>query len=256
MLRRIACFIVIAVTMFFQPLIAKELPELVRQIKPATVGIGIYNPVNVPRIRLIGTGFVLAPGNQVVTNHHVVAKDLSIEATERYVVLVGQGPNPTIVDILRKDEDRSHDLAILTLQQPQPHGLTLAADNSAEEGQSLAFTGFPITDVLGLYPATHRATLAAITPIMIPTPDSKNLDAIQLKQLRNPFMVYQLDATAYPGNSGSPLYELSSGQVVGIINMVYVKNSREKVLSEPSGISYAIPSQYIRALQQRVRAQP
>lgn len=76
------------------------------------------------------------------------------------------------------------------------------------------------------------------------------------QQLRNPFMVYQLDATAYPGNSGSPLYELNSGQVVGIINMVYVKNSREKVLSEPSGISYAIPSQYIRALQQRVRAQP
>ena len=53
----------------------------------------------------------------------------------------------------------------------------------------------------------------------------------------------QLDATAYPGNSGSPLYDPASGKVVGVLNMVLVKESRENVLSQPSGITYAIPVQ-------------
>ena len=54
------------------------------------------------------------------------------------------------------------------------------------------------------------------------------------------FPIFQLDATAYPGQSGSPLYDGASGEVVGIINMVLVKSTKESALSQPSGISYAI----------------
>ncbi len=67
-------------------------------------------------------------------------------------------------------------------------------------------------------------------------------------RLQNPYTVFQLDATAYPGNSGSPLYEKDSGQVVGIINKVFVKDTKENLLAKPSGISYAIPIQYGKAL--------
>jgi S1-C subfamily serine protease len=58
-------------------------------------------------------------------------------------------------------------------------------------------------------------------------------------------MIYQLDITAYPGNSGSPLYDAQSGEVVGILNKVFVKESKETVLEKPSGISYAIPVKYL-----------
>ena len=58
-------------------------------------------------------------------------------------------------------------------------------------------------------------------------------------------MVYQLDATAYPGNSGSPLYDANTAEVIGIINKVYVKSTREAVLSDPSGITYAIPVKFL-----------
>ena len=53
--------------------------------------------------------------------------------------------------------------------------------------------------------------------------------------------VFQLDATAYPGNSGSLLYDPETGEVVGIINKLFVKESKEVVLEKPSGITYAIP---------------
>jgi S1-C subfamily serine protease len=72
-----------------------------------------------------------------------------------------------------------------------------------------------------------------------------------LDRLEKKFMIYQLDITAYPGNSGSPLYDAHSGEVVGILNKVFVKESKEKVLEKPSGISYAIPIKYLLQLGTR-----
>ena len=43
--------------------------------------------------------------------------------------------------------------------------------------------------------------------------------------------MFQLDATAFPGQSGSPLYDGANGEVVGIINMVFVKGTKESALS-------------------------
>ena len=70
-------------------------------------------------------------------------------------------------------------------------------------------------------------------------------------RLRKSFDVFQLDATAYPGNSGSPLYDPDSGQVVGVLNMVFVKLTKEKILSDPSGIAYAIPVNHVKDLLKR-----
>ncbi len=70
-----------------------------------------------------------------------------------------------------------------------------------------------------------------------------------IKQLRkSPFMVFQLDGIAYPGSSGSPLYDPETGIVYGIVNMVLVKGKKESALTDPSGISYAISGNYIKSL--------
>ena len=66
--------------------------------------------------------------------------------------------------------------------------------------------------------------------------------------MRDPFDVFQLDAIAYPGNSGSPVYHPDSGQVIGVVNSVYVKESKESALERPSGITYAIPVTWVRQL--------
>ncbi|MGJ8680887.1 hypothetical protein [Paraglaciecola sp.] len=61
----------------------------------------------------------------------------------------------------------------------------------------------------------------------------------------------ELDITAYPGNSGSSLHDAHNGKVVGILNKVFVKESKESVLEKPSGISYAIPVKYLIELAKR-----
>ncbi|MEW5769188.1 MAG: S1C family serine protease [Pseudomonadota bacterium] len=63
--------------------------------------------------------------------------------------------------------------------------------------------------------------------------------------------MFQLDAVAHPGNSGSPLYDGESGEVIGVINAVFVKGAKENALKDPTGITYAIPAQYVRALLER-----
>jgi S1-C subfamily serine protease len=106
--------------------------------------------------------------------------------------------------------------------------------------------------VLGLHAATHRATLAAITPIVTPALGSRNLDPRQIVALqRAPFSIFQLDGTAYPGNSGSPVYDPAGGKVWGVVNAVFVKGLKETAISNPSGITYAIPVRYVHELLQQ-----
>jgi S1-C subfamily serine protease len=128
----------------------------------------------------------------------------------------------------------------------------LADSAAALEGQELAFTGFPLGMVLGLHPATHRALLSAITPIVLPSLSSRALDARMITQLqRTPFAIFQLDGTVYPGNSGSPVYDPATGAVLAVINMTFVKGLKESAITHPSGIAYAIPSNYVRDLLQQ-----
>ena len=67
--------------------------------------------------------------------------------------------------------------------------------------------------------------------------------------------MFQLDGTAYPGNSGSPLYDPEQGTVYGIINSVFVQGGRERAISQPSGITYAIPAVYIQEMLRREKIQ-
>lgn len=65
---------------------------------------------------------------------------------------------------------------------------------------------------------------------------------------RIPYNSFQLDATVYPGGSGSPLYHPETGQVIGVVNMTLIKKTKEHLLSDPSSIVYAIPAQHIERL--------
>ena len=69
-----------------------------------------------------------------------------------------------------------------------------------------------------------------------------------IKRLQNSFEVFQLAATAYPGNSGSPLYDAATGHVIGVINSIFIMESKETILQQPSGITYAIPISYAKEL--------
>lgn len=223
---------------------AHSIVDVVKKIKPSVVGIGIHNPLSAPRNRVNGSGFVIADGSIVVTNYHVISKELDENSNQKRVVFSGKGKNAKVWETQILEVDELHDLAVLKIEG-KLLPLSLGKEAFVEDGTEVAFTGFPIGAVLGLYPATHRGIIAATTPVIIPVDNTRQLSAKMLRRLRDPYFVYQMDATAYPGNSGSVVYDLEAGNVVAIINKVFVKETKEAVLSNPSGITYSIPVKYL-----------
>ncbi|SEN85149.1 Trypsin-like peptidase domain-containing protein [Duganella sp. CF517] len=228
---------------------AAELKDTVAAVKRSVVAIGSYQPTRSPPIVYSGTGWVAGDGLSVITNAHVVPEAPDLARQENWGVVLADGENVRFRPATLAGRDTEHDLLHLRLTGTPLPALKLADSDTAAEGQDLAFTGYPLGMVLGLHPATHRAVLAAITPMTRPAATSRLLDARAVKQLgRPPVTVFQLDAIAYPGNSGSPLYDPATGAVYGVLNMVYVKGSKENAISTPSGIGYAVPSNHVRDL--------
>lgn len=224
-------------------------PEVVKKLTESTLAIAIDAPIKHASPRIVGTGFVVGDGNYAITNYHVVSEILDPTIVENYVVLSGQGKVIEKVKATIDKIDPAHDLALLRLES----SLSPVTLNSAEllpPGTSIAFTGFPIGAILGLYPATHRGYISAITPDAIPVKGSDQLTVKMMRRLSESSLIYQLDAVAYPGNSGSPVYNPSSGKVIGVINKVLVKDTKESALSSPTGISYAIPVKYVLELME------
>jgi len=239
-------------SMFWLLLVASTaqsgLPETVVQVKKSIVSVGTYQHLRTPKANFLGTGFVVSKGNHVITNAHVIPEKLNQAKKEiiSIFVRVGEKVQMRKADVLASDSE--HDVALLYIPGKPLPALTLGDTAGVAEGKLYGFTGFPIGMVLGMTPVTHRGIVSAITPIAIPANSVKNLNAKYLLRLRDPYKVFQLDAIAYPGNSGSPLYEADTGAVVGVVNSVFVKGTKESALSSPSGISYAIPVNYIKDL--------
>lgn len=229
---------------------AHDLRELVKKAKPSIVGIGTQQKTRRPPNVLMATGFVIGDGQLIVTNAHAIPA-IDDAKLERLVIFVGTGRQVDARPVTVLNTDKAHDLVLLRQNGPPLPALSLGvAQPYAEEGSSVAFIGYPIGSVLGLYPVTHGGILAAVTPIAVPAARSNSLSVAQIRALKNPYFIYQLDATAYPGNSGSPVFDPQSGAVIGVINKVFVKSKKENVLSEPSGITYAIPVKYVHQLVQ------
>lgn len=222
-----------------------EVSDTIERVKRSIVAVGTFQQLRSPQFAFRGTGFVVGDGSLIATNAHVLPPKLDSARKERLVIALPatEGSNQGQARQARAiATDREYDLALLRIEGPPLAALALGTTATVREGASLLFTGFPIGPVLGLFPATHRAMVSALTPITMPARSARELSARALTQLAGgPYKVLQLDATAYPGNSGSPLYEPDSGAVVGIINMVFVKGTKESALTQPSGISYAIP---------------
>lgn len=250
-MKKMYCLAVICLILTVQ-VSASEFESVISRVKPSVVGVGIHDPLASPRSQLQGTGFVIGDGSLVATNFHVVEKALDVESQQRRVIFVGTGERPDIVPFEILVTDPARDIAVLKVSESLP-ALKLAGTDMLPDGREVAFTGFPIGAVLGLYPATHKGMISATTPVVIPSANAQQLSIAMMKRLREPFMIYQMDATAYPGNSGSPVYDVKTGEVVAIINKVFVKRSKEAALSDPSGITYSIPVKYLSDLLSDVR---
>jgi S1-C subfamily serine protease len=228
----------------------QSLPDLIDRYRPSVVLVGTYGLLDSPRFGFRGTGFAVSDGRHVLTNAHVIPEESATRQDRRVAVQVLDADRQwrlRAATLLVSDE--VHDLAVLRIEGAALPPLKLSTQGLAREGADIALMGFPIGGALGFSHVTHRGIVAAQTSIALPAPDAKLLKERALRQMRQgDFQILQLDITAYPGNSGGPVFDLQSGEVVGVVSMVLLKGTKESVLSAPSGISYAIPIEHALSL--------
>jgi len=247
------CFLMLAASLAQAQ---QGLADTVARLKPAIVAVGTFQKTRSPSFLFRGTGFAVGDGTLIATAAHVVAESMQVENQEVMMVLVHgtsasqpQGREAKAIAV-----DKAHDVALLRITGPPLPVVTLGSSDAVRDGQAVAFTGFPLGTRLGFHPVTHRAIVAAIVPATLPSPNAANLDARVIQGIKEgTFDLFQLDATAYPGHSGSPLYDASSAEVIGIVNMGWLKGTKDAAIGQPSGISLAVPVRYLQSLLTNLR---
>ncbi|MFC0682918.1 serine protease [Lysobacter korlensis] len=139
-----------------------------------------------------GSGFSYVSDRLVVTNHHVIEPHLSSGASIAAVTEAGVALPARLVVYSPKDEA---DFAVLELQQQLPAGrvvLQPAPSPSTARGARVLFSGFPhgIPDLL-----VHEAAISA--------PLASH--------------AFYIDGSVNGGNSGGPIVDASTGELVGIV---------------------------------------
>lgn len=229
---------------------AESLPDRIAAVKPSVVAVGVYNPHDRVTAQFVGTGFAVAGTHYVATNWHVVRPILEADrAKSLRVFLPGEQPIRGRAALLAR-QDPEHDLALIEYDGPAIPGLELGDDRAVREGHAVAFTGYPLGPILGLHPATHTGIVSSIGPRAIPADRAEQLTPDVRHALENPFDVFALDAVAFPGNSGSPIYRIGDGKVIAIISNSHVQVTKEKGLVGATGICYGIPVAHLAKLLQ------
>ncbi|MFN2287703.1 MAG: serine protease, partial [Chromatocurvus sp.] len=153
---RILCLLILSAS----AAVAKDLPDVIDGVRPAIVGVGTAYPPRQPLAgqrpnQLMGTGFAVGDGQLIVTNHHVLPVSLDYDNRQSLAVFAGRGRDARVHIASVVARDAEHDLAILRIESTRLPTLSLGDSAGVREGETMAFTGFPIGAVLGLYPVTH-----------------------------------------------------------------------------------------------------
>ncbi|HKS52975.1 MAG TPA: trypsin-like peptidase domain-containing protein [Pseudonocardiaceae bacterium] len=181
-----------------------------------------------------GTGIVLSPSGEVLTNNHVISGATRISVTD-----VGTGRRyPATVT----GYDRSHDIALL-----QVHGASglptapIGDSSTVSVGDKVAAVGN--AGGLGGSPSIASGTVTALDRT-ITASDGRDGSIQQLTGL------IQIAANVVPGDSGGPLVN-TAGQVVGIDTAA---STGFRLESAARGKGFAIPINDALAITRQIEA--
>ncbi|HEY7404005.1 MAG TPA: Do family serine endopeptidase [Candidatus Angelobacter sp.] len=184
---------------------------------------GPANPFDGPgggsgRQRSLGSGVILNTNGYIMTNFHVVDK------ADRIRVKLFDEPVGVLHDAKIVGVDRETDLAVIKIEPPKDHQLTVARLGDSEKmtvGDWVLAIGSPFdleaTVTAGIVSAKGRSL-----------PGGRQFQSF-----------IQTDAAINPGNSGGPLVNMN-GEVIGINTAIYTQSFGYQ------GVGFAMPSNVVR----------
>ncbi len=100
-----------------------DLPDTIERTQPSIVGIGTVQKTRRPPAKLVGTGFVVGDGRHVITNAHVIPKEIDTAKLEYLAVFTGKGNNPKARQAVKVKVDETHDLVLLRFEGTATAGI-------------------------------------------------------------------------------------------------------------------------------------
>jgi len=206
----------------------QDVQEVLAKVEPAVVAINSQSgsggaSVGGDFVEAAGSGMILTPNGEILTNNHVVAGATSVSVTlfgqtdALPAHVVGTDPNE---DLALVQIDSASGLPTVTLGNSSQ---TQVGDSVLAIGNALALAGGP-TVTEGIVSALNRS-LTAVN------------DSGQTENLTG---LIQTDAAINPGNSGGPLVD-SQGQVVGM-NTAVASSSAGNAPTEDIGFAITVDS--------------
>jgi len=166
----------------------------------------------VQAVQGLGSGFIINPEGQILTNYHVISGSSDVEVT--------MPPDQSRYKARILHRDPAHDLALIQIEPKKKLTafLKLGDSDGLQVGQKVLAIGNPFglagTLTTGIVSSLHRK--------------------IQSEERGDLEDMIQTDASINSGNSGGPLLD-SQGNVIGINTAIYGPNGGSV------GIGFAIP---------------
>ncbi len=217
-----------------------NIESVIDKVLPAVVSIDATSPT--PASQSLyggqqeeqGTGMIITPGGEVITNNHVITG-----ATTITVTLFGslRALPATLIDT-----DATDDVALLQIQgMSDLPTVSYGNSDDVQVGDAVVAIG----NALGLSAGTPTVTQGIISA-KGRTVEAGDTTGVTTETLGN---MFQTDAAINPGNSGGPLVD-SSGRVIGMNTAIA---SSEDGTTEAQNIGFAIPSNKIERLLPSLR---
>ena len=222
-----------------------NLKEKIKEVRQSIVAIG-FNP-SPTQITILGSGFI--SGGRIITCAHLLnnlnSEQIGSLKANVFLETVGDSLEKYqwIPITLFKKEDRD-DLAVFEFQQTPKDLKNLAIGNSEniEVGQDVYFIGFPyaaqlINDGFGITLVANKGMVSNI-----------KRDGADANKKRNWFII---DAISNPGNSGCPVLNAETNEVIGVMSISFRTPSqvmKELDIREPMHIAGAKPINLVKQL--------
>src|SRR3989344_2769029 len=216
-----------------------DLTQKIKEVRKGIVAIG-FNP-SPNEITIIGSGFI--SGGKIITCAHLMnnlneGQIVGLKANVMVQQMANDFERYEWMPIKLFKKEVANDLAVFEFSETAPKdvtNLTIGDSEKIEIGEDVYFIGFPyaaalINDGFGITLVVNKGIISNI-----------KRDGGDAQHKRNWFII---DAISNPGNSGCPIINLETNEVIGVMSIAFRTKSqvmKDLDIREPMHIAGAKP---------------